>query len=237
MNESLTPTQIDLIRRYKSSDSAVASRHEIQILKSNGTKVGFLSPINTSIVEDKSIMAALSRWRSRYKLFFQSQFDPTPEDTRSWLKNIVLKDDTRLLFLIQTSAGQPIGNFGICHLSASRAELDNLLRGEKGGDPELIYHTEISMIHWIYQNLGVEQVYLLIFDDNYLTIMMHRSIGFKEVCYHSLYRSTKDGKISFTTTQEDNAPLVKRRLLEMEIQKVDFYKMHSWVQELREMKY
>ncbi len=227
---ALTQEQIAIIKAYKHSIPGSPNSLRIPIRNARGINLGHLSPITVSSAEDPDVIEALTRWRDRYKAFFQSQFKPTLAGTQSWLKNVVLKNDSRLLFLIYANSGVRVGNFGICHLTSTQAELDNLLRGEKGGDPDLIYHAEICMIHWIYETLCVGHIFLLIFENNILTIMLHRSIGFKEIRSHPLYRVEKGEELNYTTIYEEGATPIKRKMLEMAIDKKKYYEKHPWVQ-------
>lgn len=175
--------QIRMIRFLKglnedARDEFIPVRNDKNIL------IGNLVPITRERAKDKETVLSLVRWRKKHMRVFLTQFEPTYERTRGWLENVVLKDDTRIFFLIMTESGRAIGNLGVCNITEDSAELDNLIRGEMGGDPNLIAFAEVSIINWLYKALGVSNIRLHVFSNNIMTMMLHSSVGFtRERCY------------------------------------------------------
>lgn len=189
--------QKTIIRQLKGLEEGILNSFYISIIKDEGSLIGKLVPINTKLANDNSIINNLRKWREKYMKYFLTQFVPTNERTQLWLNNSVLLDDTRILFLIQDEEDKTIGNFGICNIREKEAELDNLIRGEKGGDQKLIFYAEISLMHWIYKNLGIEDIYLHVFSNNPRTINLHRSVGFEISKIYPLVKSETSQQVQY----------------------------------------
>lgn len=189
--------QKTIIRQLKGLEEGSLNSFYIPIIKDEGSLIGKLVSINTKLANDNSIINDLRKWRQKYMKYFLTQFVATNERTQLWLNNSVLLDDTRILFLIQDEEDKRIGNFGICNIREKEAELDNLIRGEKGGDQKLIFYAEISLMHWIYKNLGIEDIYLHVFSNNRITINLHRSVGFEISKIYPLVKSKTSQQVQY----------------------------------------
>ena len=140
--------------------------------------IGHLSPLTVSLLESDEIIRKLTHWRTRAMRYFLTQFTATMERTRSWLANTVLTDDSRLLFLIYSNS-RLIGQYGFKELSSDSVEIDNLIRGESGGHPRLIYHAETHLIRWLIETFNVSCVYGFVLSNNAVALNLHRSVGFR----------------------------------------------------------
>jgi RimJ/RimL family protein N-acetyltransferase len=172
--------QIDVVRSLKALDQEEGGSKNILIRNMNGVVIGKLVPIDEKLIDDQIILVALTSWRKKFKLNFLTQFEPTIERTKKWLSEVVLKDDTRVLFLIFDNTGRAIGNLGVCNIAEHQAELDNVLRGEKAGEPNFMFHTEIAMLGWLYWVMGVDLVVLHVFSNNEKAINLYTKVGFTE---------------------------------------------------------
>jgi RimJ/RimL family protein N-acetyltransferase len=153
--------------------------------------------------------------------FFLTQFTPSIERTEKWLKEIVIPSKDRILFLIYTLEGNIVGNFGICNINYDDVELDNLIRGEKGGDPQLIYYSEISLLNWIFSQLNVQSVILHVFSNNPKTITLHEKVGFKIIKEYNLWKKNIESDVIYSTT-DNGGDMVNFCYLEMSLAKDEF---------------
>ena len=57
--------------------------------------------ISLRVIDDSSDTLYLStKWRQNNLKWFQSTFTPTEKNTKEWIKNTILKDPDRILFMI-----------------------------------------------------------------------------------------------------------------------------------------
>ena len=193
---TLTP---DVVSSLKNNTS---EKFSIAIKDNNDKVIGSLVLVQKRDANNTIILDALTRWRKKYMKYFLTQFNASTNRTKSWLENIVIPSSDRLLFLILNEDNNLIGNFGIADILFDRCELDNLIRGEKGGHPKLIYFSELSLLKWLFLEKKVKRVNLHVFANNLPTIKLHKSVGFVEIGRRKLERvQSKDGAVSFEETQ------------------------------------
>lgn len=216
-----------LVRKIKENDCSNSEKFHLDIIDSNGIKIGSLKPIDSQILSDQAIIDKLTKWRKMFKKFFLTQFTPTPERTKSWLQSVVLPSDNRVLFLICTDKDEIVGNCGVCDLSKNRVELDNLIRGEKGGHPRLIYFGELAMLRWLFRELGVKAVTLHVFSNNYKTISLHESVGFCTTASYHLIKEESEDEVRYITSDTPSTQAADFTYLEMMLTPTEFEKAHK----------
>lgn len=203
-----------------------AERFEIKINDDRTMCIGKLCLLQEGDEQNLSIINLLTKWRQRFMRFFLSQFDASPQRTQEWLKTVVFPSPNRLLFLIYDHDQNPIGNCGLANIERKSCELDNLIRGEKGGHPRLIYFAERAMLSWLFDSQGMDYVNLHVFSNNFPTLRLHRSVGFKEVGRSKLLaKKDCDGLVSYAVSDQDiNSVIAPFEYVEMRINQVDYYR-------------
>ncbi|MGA2775752.1 MAG: hypothetical protein ABSE81_06830, partial [Candidatus Omnitrophota bacterium] len=71
---------------------------------------GILVPINYAYVEDDCLISLLAKWREENCFAYPTKFKVTFEGTKNWLKEHVLSNSSRLLFLVVDRCGRWIGH-------------------------------------------------------------------------------------------------------------------------------
>lgn len=196
---------------------------KINVVSNEGAITGFLQPITFSLASQESIQLSLTKWRKMFMKYFLTQFEPSVERTACWLKDYVVPSNDRILFLICDNDGRPVGNFGVCNIRLNSAELDNLIRGEKGGHPELIYFAEVALLKWLYTQFDLADVSLHVFSNNARTISLHERAGFRIYKEETLWKTKYNDEITYSTSHVLNGKLVDFTYLEMHLPKDEFY--------------
>ena len=219
---------VDIIRELKGLKAGNLKSFQIPVKNQSGITIGWLKPINEILSKDIFIVDSLTKWRRKFIRHFLTQFEPTNERTISWLESVVLPDDTRILFLILDTQGKLIGNFGICDINQNSAELDNLIRGEKGGDSQLIFFSEISLMHWIYKNIKVADIYLRVFSNNFRTKALHELVGFEECQSQYLIKTcNNNGEVEYQSSDIGNNESEQLKLIKMRMKRNIFMEKYS----------
>lgn len=220
----ISKTQKTIIKQLKGLEEGDLNSFSIPIIKDEGSVIGRLVPINRELANNSLIIEYLTKWRQKYMKYFLTQFTATNERTQLWLNNHFLLDDTTILLLIQSREGKWIGNSGISNIREKEAELVNLIRGEIGGDPELIFYAEIALMHWIYKILEIEDIYLHVFSNNFITISLHGSVGFKKSQTYQLVKTESDQETQYQVNmnQPYSDSVDGLGLVKMTIAKKDF---------------
>jgi hypothetical protein len=206
------------------------SGYSIPIKKNSGQVIGSLVAISADLLSDLNIKK-LTDWRNMFMEYFFTQFVATEHRTAEWLRNKVIPDTTRILFLIFDENNNAIGNFGLCNISTDSAELDNLIRGEKGGDSKLIYYSEIALLNWIFCILNIPMATLHAFSNNSMTIRLHNSIGFREVSESNIWRFHENDEIGFSF-DSSKGDLVDFKYVKMALTKESFIAKYPWVKDI-----
>lgn len=182
----------------KNLKTEMHSKLDIVIEDDDKHYLGRLTLIRPSDLKNDFYIESLTKWRTKFMRYFLTQFPASVDKTRIWLKDIVLPSENRLLFFIFDSRDNLVGNFGVANICGDRCELDNLIRGERGGHPKLIYFSEIALLKWLFGERGMNFVNLHVFSSNSLTLKLHKSVGFEEIGRKPLYKSTdKAGNINY----------------------------------------
>lgn len=223
--------QIDIINFLKSANQGDYAAKNILIKKENGEYIGKLVPLDELSANDQSTIAALTLWRKKSMNNFLTQFEATIERTRKWLNEVVLKDNTRILFIIVDGAGKAVGNIGVCNISENQAELDNVIRGEKVGDPGFMFFVGIAILSWLYWGMGVDSVVLHVFSNNIRAINLYSSIGFSERQRFDL-RRTCDGEDVKYLVNSINGIAVDFQYIEMVMNRSHFEFSNPWTKTL-----
>ena len=199
----------------------------LPIVNRVGDVVGNLRLLNRDLATNENILADLTEWRGTYMKYFLSHFIPSEARTQSWINDVVFPSADRLFFLIETQHDSFIGNFALAKVNVSCAELDNLIRGRRGGGPDFIYFAECSMLWWLFADRYRDVVYLHVFSNNLKTILLHMSVGFSKTRSKPLYvhpKGIENGYVLHGSTVEAGFAYD-----EMAITREEFISRNPWV--------
>lgn len=166
----------------------------ISIRDDDGLEIGVMCPITKLHLQSSHIIEKMTTWRNQYKVFFQTQFNATPERTKRWLNNVVLANSDQMLFLIYCE-GILMGQYGFNQLNGNSAQMDNLMRGERGGHPLLMKYAVRALIKWLFSTMEVEEVYGYTFANNAMAMKLNKDVGFSTVEKIPLTKTIVDGEI------------------------------------------
>lgn len=166
------------LQNFKKDNFKSSLKIRIKIKKNNRI-IGYLVPIGSWILEKRNYYKKIFIWRKKNINFFFDKNKITLNSTLSYLANCSISDSSRILFLIYTNKNNLIGNVGISNYKNGRCELDNLVRGVPGGDKELIFNSEKTILRWSFNFLRCKSIMGQVRSDNYIMLDMHKKIGFK----------------------------------------------------------
>ena len=125
-------------------------------------------------------VACLTKWRNQYVKSFLTEFEATEDRTRNWLSQQVASDETRILFMIDSSENVTYGYVGIAHINWQTGyfEADSIVRGLPTS-PGLMAASVLTLIAWAQQQLQLGGVGVRVLSDN-PALAFYRKIGFVE---------------------------------------------------------
>lgn len=166
------------IRQLKEIIPGPYNQFRLEFRLSNGKTLGSFSPVTIKTISDETIIKKLTDWREIHKKCFFTQFDSTTARTKKWLQEIIVPDDSKILFIIHDADGIPIGNYGLRNITESSAELDNLLIGDSKKHGPLILAAMKSFINWAFSEFHFQYLTAAIFSQNDPVIFLHKKMGF-----------------------------------------------------------
>lgn len=143
--------------------------------------VAYLRPLTIDLLNNPSEIELLANWRKTHEQWFPAQFKVTIEGTKKWFLDQVINTEDRILFMLETLKGLPIGHMGLFRFSSSDSsiEVDNVLRG-KSLLPGVMTSSLITLTGWAFKTLGIKILYLRVFHDNIKAVKLYKRCGFKE---------------------------------------------------------
>lgn len=186
---SVSEKQAEIIRRLKDGEAIDG----VAVLDGTAARVGTLRPISRQMAESRDLLERLCRWRANAMHSFLTVFEPSVEKTQAYLQKFSLPDPARILFLIENSAGEPVGNIGLANVTEHDAEIDNVLRGEKADARGFMRMVQNALATWAMDRLGVQRVYLNVLSHNDRAIASYEAAGFIIVGKEPLTREDIEG--------------------------------------------
>jgi len=188
--------------------------------------IGYMRAIDASILSDSGLIETMAEARSRYRASFLSQFDVTPENKRSWLESGVLKNDMRMLFLIESADHTVVGQDGFTIQNDEIFSLDGTMRWLKGGHKDLYVRCGIERAAICFFLLGRRLSTTEVFSDNVANVKNSLKMGHHAVKEHKLFLSEKNRMFRYDKIGDAAASNTDRTLLSFEMSREEFSELH-----------
>jgi RimJ/RimL family protein N-acetyltransferase len=195
---------------------------KVPICDPQNKRIGHLSPLTVSAVENDEILEKLTQWRNRHSQHFLTRFTATPERTKAWLRDTVLPDDSRLMFLIYYK-DKLVGHNGFRHLTEFYNEGDNLIRGERGGGINFMYYACVAQTTWIFNSLGIESAKIKVLSVNEGALIISKKLGYKVEKEVNIYMREEKGEKIIGEVGEPHQLIEGEGLLYMTLTKKDYF--------------
>jgi hypothetical protein len=206
----------------KSDSFEIAKTKSITIIK-NEFIIGRLLPVGKWILSHNDIISEMTSWRNNSKKYFLTVFENTFEKTYNYLNNFCILPNSRILFLIYDDSNKLIGNLGFVVINKNTVELDNLIRGVKGGDAKLIENAEVCLLNFIFSNNLIKNVLARVLSFNVKVLQIHKKIGFKIINEDFLLKK-KNSNLSVHEKCQQKETNVTYGLINLKLSKKNFYK-------------
>lgn len=192
-----------LLSIYKSNSLVAAQELALPVTNDAGV-LARLVPIGPWILSHDSLISEISSWRQRSMKMYLHQFVATPENTQKYLKHQSIGEPNRLLFLVQHNFNF-IGHLGIANAADDSAELDNLMRGKRGGPRDLMLLCEAALVDWCMTHLRLRRIYLRVLSTNVLAKEIHKQLGFSLIRQASVFRQVEGDRVQLRECVPEHA--------------------------------
>lgn len=173
-------------------------------------KILKLKVITDKHVLDDDQIKRLALWRDRVNTWFPSQFIVTHEGTKKWAKEMLMEKADRILFFMYLdNDDEPFGHVGLYRFNYKykTTEIDNVIRGvrKKGTEGAMTVGLK-AFINWTFAYLGVQELRLQVFSDNFKAITLYERVGFREIKRVPVVRRRKEGIVLWEEIPQKNVP-------------------------------
>ena len=214
-----------IIRKMKGLPDGEGARFPIR--DENMNVIGYLRAFDEPSLRDGALIEAMARAHTLYKENFMTQFDVTPANKRSWLKDSVLRNDRKMLFLVETMAGRVVGQDGFTVRDDGVFASDASMKWERDGHPALFLRNYFERAAMCFVLLGCIRGEIMLFKSNVVTMLNVRRLGVRKIREHSLVKFDANGKIIYAPAKGLSEVNTKETLVEYSLEKEDFLSAHK----------
>jgi RimJ/RimL family protein N-acetyltransferase len=166
-------------------------------------------------------VSLVTKWRKKYRNMFLTDFAITEKNTKKWIENIISNDD-RILHVIYFN-GEKVGTIGTAKYEPTQncAQLDSLMKNPTCHVPWLISVVEIIYLKWMFEYFNLSMIKGILFLDNFPTLNLHLSCGFKIVKKIPVEKMKIDSRYIWKENKKNNGKKPERYLIEINLIKKD----------------
>ena len=212
-----------LIRHMKGLPDGAGTR--LPIRDEDGREIGFLKAFDRRDLEDSALIETMAEARTRFKEFFLTQFDVTPENKRAWLESSVLGNDDKMLFLVETLDGRVVGQDGFTVLDDDSFTLDGPMRWSREGHVRLFEMSQTERARVCFELLDLSLCKIELFKKNAMAAYVVRKGGFSFEKEYPLSVSSEGGKVVYTRASAEPAG-TDEKLWTFSMTKEEFERLH-----------
>ena len=123
-------------------------------------------------------VSLLYNLRKKYRKMFATDFEMTEDKTRNWIKNLILGNSGRILFMIYFDNKKIgcIGNGGYDEKNNS-SRLDNMMKDPLCNLSGAMTIVEKVYLKWMFDDLKLSKITGFLFSDNSRMINIHKKCG------------------------------------------------------------
>ena len=193
-----------------------------ELKNDRGEAFGYALPIGHYFEGQKRLINQLMAWRETFNYVYPSRFKVTEEGTTNWLKNALIENEDRLLFLIINSSGDYIGNVGILKIADDRYELDNLIKDNDKSiaDTKVIVAAILEIEKFAYSELGITEIELRTLGSNAVAQKFFSRLGYAEFNRYGLKNIGQNGEVILVESEDGIVEFfvqMKKNLVESQI--------------------
>lgn len=161
----------------------------------------YLTLISERHISDIPLIKLLALWRKKHEQLFLAIFPITLEGTKQWLRERVINEPDRILFMIEVK-NQYIGHIGLYRFNFQNMsyEIDNNVRGVDRY-PGIMGNALRHMMRWAKIEFGVNTFNVQTTSNNKKALRLYQRLGFVEAKRIPMIRIVKSDRIEW-----QNAP-------------------------------
>jgi len=213
VENSLEQRVLDMIQQLKQGPTL---RQPWLPIAPEGKVTAWLEPVSWLDADRPQSIALLARWREDAALAFPTQFPVTLAGTQRWLIRQLLEVPDRVLFWVTTLDGTRLGHVGLFRFDFPNrhVELDNVVRGQAGVMPGIVFAAIHTLLGWTFQTLQMQTLLLRVYSDSERTLRLYSRCGFRETQRVPVLRRQEGSVVHWDEGGDPNQP-ASRHLVTM----------------------
>lgn len=173
--------------------------------------IGFLKPVTFHYkLTSPEYISLFSQWRRENPVGFATIFEITDQRTEFWLDKILLNREDRILFVVLSITGEPLGHLGYSsfNFEEKSCEIDNVVRGVTTSHEGIMTHALNSIIMWGKNILKLDNILLRVLADNTHAIKFYERNSFEKQFDIPLYKVVQQDEIKWIESKsyDDEKP-------------------------------
>jgi perosamine synthetase len=153
-----------------------------------------LIPLSKLHLQNSSIIRQLCDLRNNFISIYPNSVDATYESTKNWLSDLVLENDSRILFLVVGVSGEIHGHLGLWLRDEDNLELDNVLKSPTSTVKGLFSYSVIALEQWINEIINASFLNLRVLESNKHAIKFYEKLDYVEISREAmLWITNEDG--------------------------------------------
>lgn len=158
---------------------------------------------------DKQLIKLLALWRKKHEQLFLAIFSVTLEGTKRWLRDRVINQPDRILFMIRVK-NQYIGHIGLYRFNFrnNSCDIDNVIRGVDRY-PGIMGNALGYMMRWAKTEFGIKTFMVPTTSNNKRALRFYQRLGFTEVKRIPMIRVITSGRIEWKNAPNEYKGPVK----------------------------
>jgi perosamine synthetase len=192
-----------VFRFYKRSTSEQQLMTSIVELQGDFGIQFSLVPLSILHLENSKVIQQLCDFRNEFISIYPNSIKATYESTRNWLSDLVLNNDSRILFLVIDVLGEIHGHLGFWLRDEDNLELDNVLKSPASNVKGLFSSSVLALEQWINEVVNTSYLNLRVLDSNKHAVKFYEKLEYQEVSREAMMWSTNSDGIRVLVNSED----------------------------------
>ena len=152
----------------------------IDVIDSSGTCLAVGKPLTANHTNNKKLISLMTKARYQHRGMFLSQFEATPERTKSWMGKLA-NSNNQIFFLLEKD-GEFVGHYGLIIRDHNLVEVDNSILWDENVPKGFMVHVEHAILNFAFGYLNKTSAIARVLNHNLSCVAMHQKTGFK---FHS----------------------------------------------------
>ncbi len=172
---------------YKRSNSEMQLMTSVIEFEVNSQDDFLLVPLSYMHLEDNHVVEELCDLRNNFISIYPNSSAADISSTKKWLKELVMSNDYRILFLVVDKKNKIHGHLGLWQRDDLNLELDNVVKAPHSNALGLFSAAVTAIEKWINELVNVSELKLRVLESNKQATQFYIKNGYTEVSRKAMH--------------------------------------------------